>query len=226
MNCLLIHFLGVILGMGNVGIYGPLCHDMPMIRHERDMRLDLDLNSTIGTTSVAYAFNDHWGVQGSLQGLRNGGQLSIGWFATNAANSVFEVYAGVAAGHGIEIIEDRHDIHEALFQSYFIQADRGWCGLADSHIDIALGLKIGYLSGNCTNLIHVTDPETLGLKTVKYSYSDSSPFFEPMVQFRLGWKHIKLNLNVSRTFSLFSITSSDLRVGMGINCYFKVTSKK
>ncbi|MCQ2260703.1 MAG: hypothetical protein MJZ77_04840 [Bacteroidales bacterium] len=228
MNNFFIYLLSLLLGMTEGGIYGPVNHDMPMLQQKNDIRLDFDLNCVGATASAAYAFSNHWGVQGSFQGMdfpiraRYGGQLSAGWFTPLNTNNIFEVYAGASIGHGKR--GQVNDEYEALYQSYFVQADYGWCGLANSHIDVALGVKGGYLYGNVEHSVVLNNPETDESMFVEYPYTHSAPFIEPTVLFRFGWEHLKFNLNASMTFSRnnkgASITNPEPRVGVGLNYYF------
>ena len=231
MNNIFIYILLFLLGVSEAGIYGPVTHDMPMLQQKYDMRLDFDLNLVGATASGAYAFGDHWGVQGSLQGMafpvsRYGGQLSAGWFTPMGKNNIVEVYAGASVGQGKRDTPDL-DIYEALFQSYFVQADYGWCGLANSHIDIALGVKCGYLFGDGEHGGYVNNLETDQTTFYTTPFTYSAPFIEPSLVFRFGWEHLKFNLNASMTLGQEKgfVTSLEPRVGLGLNYYFNAKSK-
>lgn len=224
----LIDFCLMLLGGSDYAIYSPLSHDMPMLQAKYDMRADLDLSLVGATASMAYAFDDHWGIQGAFQGIafpaeRVGGQLAAGWFTPINRNAVLEVYAGTSVGHGWLSTADL-DSYNSPFQSYFIQADYGWCGLANSHIDIALGLKGGYLHAKGTFRYLDTNSEY-----VASPWSCSGPLLEPTVTFRFGWERLKFNLNANMTF-LHEKEKDRItilgRTGLGLNYYFNTKKPK
>lgn len=225
----LISFM-LLFGYTDGGMYMSMNHDIPMLQERGDVRLDFDLGCWNTTTSVAYAFGNHWGMQGALQcnifGFsRYGGQLTAGWFTPLQGHSMVEVYGGASLGH----IDMSHhgDFYDGTTQSYFVQADYAWCGLANSHIDIGIGLKGGWLLGDITNTYTIWDEldERSVRRMQQQEYSE--PFVEPTVVFRFGWERLKFNLNASMTLSKDwgQFSNPEPRVGLGLNYYFHTANK-
>lgn len=222
----------LLLGGNDYAIYNPVSHDIPMLQEQHDLRADLDLTLFGATASVAYAFDDRWAVQGSFQGMvcatdRIGGQLSAGWFTPIKSNNVFEVYAGASFGHG-KLKSADMDSYEGHFQSCFIQADYGWCNLANSHIDIALGLKGGLLHAKGTDDEWYNDIATQEPQRSSTPWTQSAPFLESALSFRFGWERLKFNLNASMTISPSShrLTNIEPRTSLGLNYYFNTKKPK
>lgn len=173
--------------MGGCGIYYPQLVDIPMLEKQGDLRVDLAANpTTLGThTSVAYGVTDHLGVQGNLNLSLAGaaGQGALGWY-THWGKQVLEAYVGTGMGYTTR--RGLKGWHQwGNFNSIFIQGDYGWNNLAKNHIDIAFGIKYGFLTG--VKMSQNYDSE-IALRT------ESVRLLEPTINLRFGWEHLKLCL--------------------------------
>jgi len=180
--------------------YRPQVVEIPLI-HEKG---ELQINGSIGLsapfgdgylgTTVSYGATDWLAVQGhaNWNGAAGGyGQVAAGAFkAWNKA--VLEGYVGYGLGGNNWNDKNNGRTFSALYHLPFLQADFGWAGLANGHLDIGLGLKAGCLFPNIVNTKPATEtqPESIMRSTVPAALVESQIFL------RAGGKRLKWTLNL------------------------------
>ena len=199
-------------------IYHPQAVSIPLLNHRGDAQVDLSAGIsawvlpdvfTLNTTA-SYAFTDWLGGQAHLNyGFDNAyGHLAAGAYTTLGSHGVLEGFLGIGYGgawRDISNIEsdDDDDGHASTARKYeyhgqfllpFLQGNIGLRGLADGHIDLAFGLKIGSYLPDFDYRSYNSD----GALVASQSYIYSSPNFlvEPQLQFRIGSDHLKWNLRL------------------------------
>ena len=176
------------------GVYGPTCTDFPMLDGKEDIRLDVAPLLFGARSTVSYGVTDNLFVQAEAFYVNMGktntfGQLTSGWY-NNHDNKIVELFGGVSLGYG----QNRH--HDDEFNIYgnygtcFLQGDYGWKDLANSHIDVALGAKLGYYYA----------PLSINEDHTKINRLFQAPYFEPTINFRFGWEKFKFNLKFGYNF--------------------------
>ncbi len=150
------------------------------------MRASASLNPIYLNTyaSLAYGVTNHLGAQGNFNIPTNNfaGQGAIGWYNT-WGHQVLEVYIGAGMGKSSYTGVWNHRTW-GDFNTQFVQANYGWANLANKHIDIGFGLKIGHLEG--MRYANTEDGYN--------SLYESAMLFEPTVCLRFGWEHLKFSL--------------------------------
>lgn len=200
------------------GVYGPTCLDFPMLDGKGDTRLDVALLDLGASSTVSYGMTDNLFVQAEAFYKNDGvssryyGQVASGWYS-NYDNRIVELFGGVNYGYGNC---SRIDIEKyGNYATCFLQGNYGWKGLANSHIDVALGTKLGYTSSS----LSVYDP----IYNKTYERYFQGLLFEPAVNFRFGWEKLKFNLKIGQVFGKASfLTISDHpRFELSLNYHFK-----
>ena len=180
--------------------YRPQVVEMPLI-HEKG---ELQVNGSIGLSApfgdawlgatASYGATDWLAVQAhaNWNGAAGGyGQVAAGAFkAWNKA--VLEGYVGYGLGGNNWNDKNNGRTFSALYNLPFLQADFGWAGLANGHLDIGLGLKAGCLFPNIVNTKPATEtqPESIMRSTVP------AALVEPQIFLRAGGKRLKWTLNL------------------------------
>lgn len=181
------------------GVYGPTCTDFPMLDGKGDIRLDVALLDLGASSSVSYGITNNLFVQGEAFYDNDGigshyyGQATSGWY-NNQDNRVVELSGGVCLGYGNTGLNlDRSNYEQnGNYGICFLQGDYGWKGLANSHLDVALGAKLGYYGSSLSIYNYYSN------KTVERFFH--GVIFEPTVNLRFGWEKLKFNLKIGRDF--------------------------
>ena len=153
----------------------------------------LSNNSTIGTASNSTE---------SRKGKANFGELGIGYFTTNESKSRFEMYGGIGLGK-IGIGRSTNNATPRRFEAngtrFFIQPSIGRRGKS---FEIYLSTRASILKYNNV----VTTYSVADLSGDKFIDIDKPTwiFLEPAVTMRFGFKSVKFQLQLGRSFKLNS----------------------
>lgn len=220
--------------------YRPQVVEMPLI-HEKG---ELQVNGSIGLSvpfgdgyigaTASYGATEWLAVQAHANW--NGSAGGYGQVATGAfkswKNAVLEGYIGY--GYGGNNWNDKNNgrMFTARYHLPFAQADFGWAGLANGHIDLGVGVKAGCMLPNIVNTKSATEstPESVMRSTSPVA------LLEPQLFFRVGGKRLKWTLNVGychlwgdgsngEPFANTQAIYMPFTVNTGITYDFNVTNK-
>lgn len=214
-----LYYMSTLFTMIN-GIYIPTGSDSPMLDGKGDIRLDVaPLLYGVGST-VSYGVTDNLFVQGQVEAFYDNdginthyyGQVASGWY-NNHNNRVVELFGGVYYGYG-NIDLNRGYKQYGNYTTCFLQGNYGWKGLANSHIDIALGAKLGYY--------HVPFSIYYHHLHAAVTHTDQALFMESAVNFRFGWEKLKFNLKIGQVFHKeYNLISNYPHAELSLNYHFK-----
>ena len=189
-----------IFALKGCDIYSPTCTDFPMLDGKGDFRLDGTAVLFGPGLTLSYGITDNLFVQADAyytserSANRYYGLISSGWY-NNYDNKIVELFGGVSYGHGSVWSVDRDSHRLGDYGTCFLQGNYGWKGLANSHIDVALGAKLGYYCAFLREYIYHYDHPTSSIKGIC-----NALFLEPTVDFRFGWEKLKFNVTAGYNF--------------------------
>lgn len=228
MNGFFYYILNTVLAFNACGLYVPQCTDFPMLTEKNEIRINAGFKLFETHASVAYSLTDNFLVQidGDLGSMLHTegrfGQVAVGWYQNMDNHAVVEVLGGACLGFSGQSVDNRR--FSCNYNTIFLQGDYGWHNLANSHIDVAFGVKCGWLGMNISN----TDYTSL---------SYNSLFVEPNICFRFGWEKFKFNIMSGYNFHTTStpqlnhgympyVIGHELSTNISLNYHFSPKQKK
>lgn len=196
-------------------VYHPQAVDIPLINHEGDTRLDVNISASTWilidainvNATLSHGFND-W-LAGQVH-LNYGGdnyyaQVAPGYYLPLGAKSVVELYAGYGFGGVDRESKDDSKTYEdgsvrkssdfsGHFHLPFVQANFGWHDLTPVHIDFALGLKAGAFLPDYQ--YHAYDENGDEILSRRETYNTNNFLLEPQLMLRLGGSKVRFSLKV------------------------------
>lgn len=190
-------------------MYHPQTADIPLIEKKGDLRVEasawasalLTPDAVGGSATVSYGVTDWMAGQlhGSIQDVKNYNlQAAVGSY-TPFENKVLEAYIGINYGKSYRDIgstRKKFDREEAFGSAYtyFAQVNFGWNHLANSHIDVGFGLKLGAFAPNYSYVGF--GPETPEKGELISDMTQTQTLVEPRVFLRAGAQNVKVQLGV------------------------------
>lgn len=227
MNFLFDYIINAIIAFNASALYIPQCTNFPMLTNENEISVDVGFKLFEAHASAAYALTDDLLVQidadaGALfHNDRTYGQAAAGWYKNMGNHAVVEVLGGASIGMSTyNRINGSGDFYRGQYSTLFLQGDYGWTNVANSHIDIAFGVKCGLL--NC----HIEGNDD---NSQPHTGHYASLFAEPNICFRFGWEKFKFNIISGYNFhrpseSFKQVMSNELSTNISLNYHF--TPKK
>lgn len=197
--------------------YYPQCVDIPLIEHKGEVQLEgaaayMD-KTFVGHFSAAAGLTDHIAIQVHMHGLadKNGLEAQYMQIATGYYNKTGRLNTEVYIGYGFrpfayslssdaEPVPDGRD--EGNVHIAFAQFNLGWNHLANSHIDIAFGLKVGFMHDLRIRTNYYYDwynwdhGNNLSRWSTEQSIVGNRLLLEPTAEIRVGWTHFKPSLMI------------------------------
>lgn len=222
------------------GAYNPQCVDIPLIERKGEVKLEggaVVLDKTlVGHISTAAGVTDHIAIQGHIHGLANKSGLRIKYMqlATGYYNKMGRLNTELYLGYGFNTfaytLESDADPHpygreDGNNHIAFAQFNCGWNHLANSHIDIAFGLKVGYMHDSRIRTNYYYDwyyNDNLGRWSTEYSIVGNRLLLEPTAEIRIGWTHFKPSLMIGyyHAFPDDYMTGLRLSIRLGLTYRF------
>ena len=221
--------------------YQPQCVDIPLIERKGEVKLDggvgyLD-NSVFGHLTAAAGLTDHISVQGHIRGLadRKGLGTEYVQIATGCFNKIGGLNTELYLGYGFRPFAYKFSLGDAhpepngredgSLHIAFAQFNLGWNGLANSHIDIAFGLKVGYMHDSRIRTNYYYDwgeGGNDGRWSTEQSIVGNRLLLEPTAEIRAGWTHFKPSLIVGyfHTFPQDYMYGPRLSIRLGLTYRF------
>lgn len=207
--------IGRILGLAAVAaasmlatsciMYHPQAVDVPLIHEKNQLEIDggVSFNTLPPIISPSLGVTASYGATDWLAVQAHFGYSGNKSFYTQAAvggylpyeKFVFEGYLGYGFGHSYGDNDKKNGGRQEVQGNYhlpFAQVDAGWASLADGHIDVGLGMKVGLYMPDMTDITYDADG---GIKD-RSLYTANSCLLEPQIFFRGGGKHLKASLRV------------------------------
>lgn len=202
--------------------YKPQAVDLPLINHAGDLHVDACVSMstlTIFPTSTGVHFTGSYGVNNwlAVQGHaaidgEDGGILHAAVGAYYPYKKfVVEGYIGAGTGYTPPEYSERNEDATVQtsnisyirnigmggnYQTYFLQANAGWVGIAKGHIDIGFGLKQGWINPDFRMENRSYNASTDTYTTTTTRYRGMSPITEPQLMLRTGGEHLKFTLKL------------------------------
>ena len=230
----------ILLVFSGCQTYQPQCVDIPLIERKGEVKLDggggyLD-NVLFGHITAAAGLTDHISVQGHIRGLadRKGLETEYVQIATGYFNKIERLNTELYLGYGFRPFAygDFSDAdpeprwrEDGALHIAFTQFNLGWNGLANSHIDIAFGLKVGYMHDSRirTNYYYDWVEGVIdGRWSTEQSIVGNRLLLEPMAEIRAGWTHFKPSLIVGffHAFPQEYMYGLELNIRLGLTYSF------
>ena len=196
--------------------YQPQCVDIPLIERKGEVKLDGGVGyidkSVFGHLTAAAGLTDHISVQGHIRGLNT--ELYLGYGFRPFA------YKDFSDADPEPRWKEDGSLHIA-----FTQFNLGWNGLANSHIDIAFGLKVGYMHDSRIRTNYYYDwgeGGNDGRWSTEQSIVGNRLLLEPTAEIRAGWTHFKPSLIVGyfHTFPQDYMYGLELNIRLGLTYSF------
>ncbi len=230
----------ILLVFSGCATYQSQCVDIPLIEHKGEVKLDggvgyLD-KSLFGHLTAAAGLTDHIAVQGHIRGLsdRKGAGTEYVQIATGYYNKFNRLNTELYLGYGFRPFAYKLST-DAYLEPYgredgslhiaFTQFNVGWNGLANSHIDIAFGLKVGYMHDSRIRTNYYYDyyyGNNRGRWSTEQSIVGNRLLLEPTAEIRAGWTHFKPSLIVGyfHTFPKDYMYGLRLSIRLGLTYRF------
>ena len=230
----------ILLFISGCGTYHPQCVDLPLIEHKGDVKLDGGagyLGKTLfGHITAAAGLTDHISVQGHIRGTadRKGLGTEYVQIATGYFNKINRLNTELYLGYGFRPFAYYYSLddepepqgrEEGSLHIAFTQFNLGWNSLANSHIDIAFGLKVGYMHDSRIRTNYYYDwyyGHIEGRWSTEQSIVGNRLLLEPTAEIRAGWTHFKPSLTVGYfyTFPYDYMYGPRLSIRLGLTYRF------
>jgi len=216
---LIIFFLALFISGCDRLYYMPNAHNVPLFKEKNEFRAsgafsagsdDPDLFYELQT---AYSFKKNWACMAnflSTDNKANTGDVSknvryidgaLGYFKPINRFGVFEIYGGLGACNQHHQYSNNYNIDGTANLNYiklFIQPS---FGLTTRYADLAISWRLSDLYFSKVDYqLASNDPEIYYLDTI--AKNRNSYLFEPALTMRVGWKYVKLQLQLLRSFNL------------------------
>ena len=235
-----LYFISIILFINACSpiYYVPNSQNVPLFTEKGEGRISASFVTSDNASGInfsgAHSFSQHFGAIGNIflvgvDGLfpdrktRKGHLIDAGlvYFLPFGNIMVFESTAGF--GGGAATNRDNNDYgygdSKVNFTNFYLQPS---IGLASKNFDLALSTKYSILSYH--NLT-IYSPQTSN--DGDYSYPDSKAYslLEPAITARVGWKHVKLQLQYVYRFNLSKASLNRDLQNFNFGLYFMLTDK-
>lgn len=221
------------------GSYNPQCVDIPLIERKGEVKLEggaVVLDKTlVGHISAAAGVTDHIAIQGHIHGLANKSGLGIKYMqlATGYYNKMGRLNTELYLGYGFNTFAynmtsdadpDPYGRDDGNNHIAFAQFNCGWNHLANSHIDIAFGLKVGYMHDSRIRTNYYYDwyyNDNLGSWSTEQSIVGNRLLLEPTAEIRIGWTHFKPSLMIGYYHAFPDDYLSGLRLSIRLGLTYR-----
>ena len=198
----LLPLLCLLLTATSCNVYHQQAVDIPLLQEKGDLQADISAGMTeamlfglSANANVSYAVSQHIGVQAYgdfsspdlyyMQGAAGG-------FFPMSKNFVMEAYAGMGIGQGKingkrYIDTQQQGYLHSTYNEAFVQWDAGFVALANSHLDVGLGVRAGEIFGQTSEYCYYAPTDN------EITYREQHLFAEPQLMLRVGWEHFKFS---------------------------------
>jgi hypothetical protein len=173
--------------------YMPNALNVPMHKHKNEVQTSMNVSLSGFEPQLSYALSKHVGIMinGSYQRLQQENntpyhrhhftEIALGYHNFFQDLYSFELYGGGGYGRNIGEFSSelyRQNVYNEMYR-YFLQPS---VGLTTDYLDLYFASRIAYL------------------QLIKKEYSIDQYFIDPVVGFRVGYKHIKLETQAGFSF--------------------------
>ena len=231
----------ILLFISGCWAYQPQCVDIPLVEHKGDVKLDGGVGylekTLFGHLTAAAGLTDHISVQGHIRGIvdRKGLGTEYVQIATGYYNKFNRLNTELYLGYGFrpfacysyssDAEPEPREREDGSLHISFTQFNLGWNSLANSHIDIAFGLKVGYMHDSRIRTNYYYDWGGRGIEgrwSTEQSIVGNRLLLEPTAEIRAGWTYFKPSLIVGyfHTFPEDYMYGSRLSIRLGLTYRF------
>ena len=208
--------------------YVPNQHNVPLFHEKGDLRLSAGASGGDDVSGIevqgAYAVTKQLGVIGNLFVARSGSNSGShgyfleggpGYFRTLSRRVAFETYGGAGVGRAVNQYGSDNS-SDLRFSRYFIQPDIGFRGRI---VEAAVSLRTAGLHYSSIRTSFATAPATND--AVEYiRQHPSSLLIEPAYIFRVGWKYVKAQFQLSSSYDVTAPLLQQEKLMFSYGVYF------
>lgn len=188
-------------------------HNVPLLTKKNETRIEAGTGTQYFGMQASHAFSNHFEAMGTYSygqtygpvffeqdvvsgntGIRNGGELALGYFSKLDSSIPFELFAGMEKyyrfyGTGGSIFAGTY-YRSANINKPFIQADMGI--FLNKRLQLRLSCRVGYLIFDHYNSYHVPGIDSGTNNNNSYSQISNLAVFEPAAMLKFGRKRLNL----------------------------------